>query len=94
MADAAAGEGARPTKTPRDRMAPDDLWADLRQGARNVACVTWQVAVLVHLLVLARAGDLPVASVTPEVFEDLDCTSADGTGTFVQMKEVSAAKAA
>ncbi len=85
-----AVKGAKPAKTPRDRMALDDLWTDLRQGARNVAGVTWQVAVSVHLLVLARAGDLPFASVTPEGFEDLDCTRADGTRTFVQTKEAAA----
>lgn len=76
--------------TSRDRMSLENLWLDLRQGARNIAGVTWQVAASVHLLVLARAGDLPFVSVTPEGFEDLDCTSADGTRTFVQMKEVAA----
>lgn len=90
MADGTAAKSARPAKTPRDQMTPDDLWADLRQGARNVAGVTWQVAVSVHLLVLARVGDLPFASVTPEGFEDLDCTGTDGTRTFVQMKEAAA----
>lgn len=90
MADGTAAKSARPAKTPRDLMALEALWAEVRQGARNVAGVTWQVAVSVHLLVLARAGDLPFASVTPEGFEDLDCTDADGTRTFVQTKEVAA----
>jgi hypothetical protein len=74
---------------PRDKLALDDLWDDLRQGSRNVAGVNWQVAVSVHLLVLARVGDLPIASMTPEGFEDLDCIAADGTRTFVQTKEAS-----
>lgn len=79
------------TKMPsRDTMSRDDLFGDLRQGARNVAGVTWQVAVSVHLLILARAGELPFASVTPEGFEDLDCTAVDGAQTFVQMEETAA----
>ena len=60
----------------------------LRQGARNVAGVRWQVAVSVHLLVAARSGGLPFARLVPEGFEDLDCRHADGQATFVQMKEV------
>lgn len=89
MTDSAVPQ-TTPTKPPRDRMSLDDLWDDLRQGARNVAGVTWQVAVSAHLLVLARAGELPFASVTPEGFEDLDCTAANGARTFVQMKETAA----
>jgi hypothetical protein len=69
-------------------MTPDELWGSLRQGARNVAGVHWQVAVSVHLLVAARAGKLPFAKLIPEGFEDLDCQHADGLATFVQMKEV------
>lgn len=84
---AGTGKAAKPL---RAEMPLDDLWTDLRQGARNVAGVTWQVAVSVHLLVLSRAGDLPFVSVTPEGFEDLDCTSADGARTYVQTKETAA----
>ena len=83
-----AASPVKPPATPREDMTLDVLWADLRQGARNVAGVTWQVTVSVHLLVLARAGDLPFAAVVPEGLEDLDCDHVDGTRTFVQMKEV------
>lgn len=84
-------EAAPPKEAPakhREDMTPDELFDALRQGARNVAGVTWQVTVSVHLLVLARAGELPFATVVPEGFEDLDCAHVDGTKTFVQMKEV------
>lgn len=64
------------------------LWEDLRQGARNVAGVTWQVNVCVYLLIAGFAGELPFVRITPEGFEDADCEVADGVSTFVQMKEV------
>lgn len=76
---------AAPSSLP---IASDDLWRLLRQGARNVAGVRWQVAVSVHLLVAAYAARLPFATLTPEGFEDVDCQSTDGAATFVQMKEV------
>jgi hypothetical protein len=71
-------------------MATDELWRSLRQGARNVAGVRWQIAISVHLLIAAHAGKLPFAVVTPEGLEDLDCRHADGNRTFVQAKEVGA----
>lgn len=71
-------------------MDPETLWADLRQGARNVAGVTWQVNVCVYLLVASYAGDLPFVRITPEGFEDADCEESDSSHTFVQMKEVDA----
>jgi hypothetical protein len=69
---------------------PDELWLSLRQGARNVAGVRWQVAVSVHLLIAARTGRLPFVRLIPEGNEDLDCHHADGSATLVQMKEVGA----
>lgn len=66
------------------------LWDKLRQGARNVAGVTWQLAVSLHVLVQSRAGDLPFTTLVPEGFEDLDCRTAAGSETLVQIKEVSA----
>lgn len=69
-------------------MEPGDLWDDLRQGARNVAGVTWQVNVCVYLLIAGFAGELPFVRITPEGYEDADCEDADGAHTFVQMKEV------
>jgi hypothetical protein len=64
------------------------LWEDLRQGARNVAGVTWQVNVSVYLLIAGFAGELPFVRITPEGYEDADCEAVDGARTFVQMKEV------
>lgn len=64
------------------------LWEDLRQGARNVAGVTWQVNVCVYLLIAGFAGELPYIRITPEGYEDADCEAANGARTFVQMKEV------
>ena len=72
----------------RREMDVDDLWADLRQGARNVSGVSWQVAVCGYLLVASRAGHLPFVELIPEGYEDADCVAVDGTRTFVQMKEL------
>ena len=69
-------------------MDPEALWEDLRQGARNVAGVTWQVNVCVYLLIAGFAGDLPFTRITPEGYEDADCETAAGTRVFVQMKEL------
>jgi hypothetical protein len=69
---------------------PDAVWDSLRQGARNVAGVTYQVAVTADLLVAGRAGspDFPgVARVVPEGFEDVDCVLNDGQRLLVQSKE-------
>lgn len=65
----------------------EDRWEKLRQGARNVAGVSWQIAVTAHLLLQSHAGDLPFARVTPEGYEDIDCVSADDSITLVQVKE-------
>lgn len=79
----------RPTKLDARRaMDPGTLWDDLRQGARNVAGVTWQVNVCVYLLIAGFTGELPFVRITPEGYEDADCEAADGAHTFVQMKEV------
>lgn len=64
---------------------PTAPWS--RQGARNVAGVTYQVAVSAHILVRGRAGGLPITSVTPEGMEDIDCTCRDGSVLVVQAKE-------
>lgn len=69
-------------------MNPDDLWASLRQGARNVAGVTWQINVCAYLLVASRGGRLPFVDLVPEGYEDADCATADGSRTFAQMKEL------
>lgn len=74
-------------RKPRSEMDAEELWADLRQGSRNVAGVTWQVSVCVYLLVASYAHEVDFVRITPEGFEDADCERADGTRTFVQMKE-------
>ncbi|UAJ80683.1 hypothetical protein IT072_06635 [Leifsonia sp. ZF2019] len=43
-----------------------------------------------HVLVMSRAGVLPFTTLVPEGFEDLDCRTATGDETLVQVKEVSA----
>jgi len=75
---------------PADSDAREELWRKLRHGSRNVAGVTWQLAVSVHVLVMSRAGVLPFTTLVPEGFEDLDCRTATGDETLVQVKEVSA----
>lgn len=73
-----------------DSDAREELWGKLRHGSRNVAGVTWQLAVSVHVLVMSRAGILPFTTLVPEGFEDIDCRTATGDETLVQVKEVSA----
>lgn len=83
--------GARPTPSRlevRRGLDVEALWEDLRQGARNVAGVTWQVNVCVYLLIAGFAGELPFVRITPEGYEDADCETSGGDRTFVQMKEV------
>ena len=73
-----------------DSDAREELWGKLRHGSRNVAGVTWHLAVSVHVLVMSRAGILPFTTLVPEGFEDLDCRTTTGDETLVQVKEVSA----
>lgn len=82
-------EGASGTAR-RLREADDELWNKLRSGARNVAGVTYQIAVSVDLLVAGRAGRdayPPVASVVPEGWEDVDCALVRCGRLHVQVKE-------
>lgn len=72
----------------RREMGLEELFVSLRQGARNVAGVNWQIDVCAHLLVASRAGLLPFVDLTPEGYEDADCTAVDGARAFVQMKEL------
>lgn len=66
------------------------LWETLRQGARNVAGVTFQIAVAAFILTCGRAEELPYTQITPEGLEDVDCLDAQGNRTLVQVKEVGA----
>jgi hypothetical protein len=68
----------------------EELFAQLRSGAANVAGVDFQVSLSVMLLSAGRAGNvvgLPVVAVSPERFEDIDCYLADGSRLLVQSKE-------
>lgn len=88
----APARGARESSGPRSKgpREPDPVWESLRQGARNVAGVTYQIAVTADLLVAGRVGspDFPsVARVVPEGYEDVDCVLRDDRGLLVQTKE-------
>jgi len=79
--------------TPPDVSASDEeesLWGTLRQGARNVAGVSFQIAVAVYVLTSGRAGALPYTQITPEGLEDIDCLDVEGNRTLVQVKEAGA----
>lgn len=76
----------------QEKVGLDELWASLRQGSRNVAGVTWQIAVSVDILVASYAGQLAFSTITPEGLEDIDCEHFDGSKTYVQVKEVAAGK--
>lgn len=65
----------------------DAEWARRRSGARNVAGVRYQIAVTAYVLVAARCGLVPIVSVAPEGFEDIDCELSDGDVLFLQCKE-------
>jgi len=63
-------------------------WEQLRQGARNVAGVSYQVAVTADLLIQARVGRLPLVRLIPEGYEDIDCLCSGDTNLYVQTKDV------
>ena len=67
----------------------EQLFAQLRSGAANVAGITFQILVSAYLLVEGRASagsDDDVVSVLPEGFEDIDCRLR--TGETVQSRKV------
>ena len=66
------------------------LWNALRQGARNVAGVRYQLAVTALLLAESRRRVLPFVELVPEGFEDIDCLDGDSTRWLVQVKEFGA----
>ncbi|SDK49869.1 hypothetical protein SAMN05216298_0285 [Glycomyces sambucus] len=65
----------------------DALWMSLRQGARNVAGVTWQIAVTAHLAIEAHAGERDFTRIVPEGYEDIDCLTSSGSRVLLQVKE-------
>ena len=67
-----------------------ELWDSLRQGARNVAGVRYQMAVTAYLLAESRRGALPFVEMIPEGLEDIDCLAPGSRRWFVQVKEMGA----
>jgi len=63
----------------------DDDWG--RAGAHNVAGVSFQIAVTAKLLLDAKAGEISIARVTPEGFEDIDLVFRDGREALAQVKD-------
>ncbi|MFZ4893332.1 hypothetical protein ACL9RL_02665 [Plantibacter sp. Mn2098] len=68
----------------------DEIFAQLRSGAANVAGVTYQVSLAALLLAggRSRQGAFPVVTaVRPEGFEDIDLCLDDGSWLLVQSKQ-------
>jgi hypothetical protein len=90
-----AAKRAKARSVAANRIAPsakseDELFADLRTGATNVAGVAYQLALASYLLSASRsaAKGLPaVVRVRPEGFEDVDCQLADESWLLVQSKQ-------
>ena len=74
----------------RDDPFVGDAWDALRQGARNVAGVRYQLLVTAYLLAESRRGALPFVELVPEGLEDIDCIDRDSRQWFVQVKDVGA----
>ena len=62
----------------------------MRQGARNVAGVRYQLAVTALLLAESRERVLPFVEFVPEGYEDIDCLDRESTHWLVQVKEFGA----
>ena len=75
-----------PSATPFD----EELWNALRQGARNVAGVRYQLAVTALLLADSRRRFLPFVELVPEGYEDIDCLDRESTHWLIQVKEFGA----
>ena len=83
----------RPSRRSVQKLAPardvaldlDEEWG--RAGSRNIAGVSFQVAVTLKLLIDARLGKLDLASLTPEGFDDIDLQFRDGERALVQVKD-------
>ena len=83
-------------REPPSRGAPSatpfegEVWNALRQGARNVAGVRYQLAVTALLLAESRGRVLPFVEFVPEGYEDIDCLDRESTHWLVQVKEFGA----
>ena len=62
----------------------------MRQGARNVAGVRYQLAVTALLLAQSRRRVLPFVELVPEGYEDIDCLDSESIHWLVQVKEFGA----
>lgn len=85
-ASAASRRQTAPTSAIKSQ---DEIFANLRTGAANVAGVAFQAAVSAHLLASARAGDpeMPQAiAIRPEGYEDVDVKLTNGNWLLVQCK--------
>lgn len=68
----------------------DSLFASLRNGAANVAGVSYQTCLAADLLAAGHArakATLPIVAIRPEGFEDIDCLLDDGSWILVQSKQ-------
>jgi hypothetical protein len=88
----ASSNGSQSHRAPREI---DDVfvgkdWESLRQGARNVAGVRFQIAVTALLLIESRTGERPFVELVPEGYEDIDAVDSDGVNWYLQVKEVGA----
>ena len=88
------GKGGVPPAAPQVQRDADpysgDDWERLRQGARNVAGVRYQLWVTAYFLAESRRGVLPFLKIVPEGFEDIDCFDGDSRRWLVQVKEFGA----
>ncbi len=88
------GKGEVPPAAPQVQRDGDlysgDDWERLRQGARNVAGVRYQLWVTAYFLAESRRGVLPFLKIVPEGFEDIDCFDGDSRRWLVQVKEFGA----
>ncbi|MEO7397258.1 MAG: hypothetical protein ABIW84_01705, partial [Ilumatobacteraceae bacterium] len=68
---------------------PEELWADRRAGARNIAGVRYQLRLTLTVLVRAAHGQFPASALMPEGMEDIDTLPTRGEKhRFLQAKEL------
>ena len=79
-----------PGQSPVATTPEESQWSALRQGARNVAGVRYQLAVTALLLAASRRGVLPFVELIPEGLEDFDCLDSRSTHWLLQVKEFGA----
>lgn len=85
-----ARAASHPTRREIDDIFVGKGWDSLRQGARNVAGVRFQLAVTALLLIESRSGDRPFVELVPEGYEDIDAIDSAGVAWYLQVKEIGA----